>query len=98
MTVTDRIKTPVTAALIVAGGSGQRFGGDMPKQYWLLDGMPVLCHSLQAFLEHKAINQILVVHGAGHEGFYAAAANLFADHPQKGRLMPAICGGDRRQN
>lgn len=98
MTATDRTKKPVTAALIVAGGSSARFGGDMPKQYWLLDGMPVLCHSLLAFLDHKAIDHILVVHGAGHEGFYAAAANLFTDHPQKGRLMPAIRGGDTRQS
>lgn len=89
---------PVTAALIVAGGIGTRFGGDMPKQYWPLDDMPVLSHSLKVFLEHAAIDHVLVVHGTGHESFYAAAAGIFANHPQQKKIIPAICGGDTRQS
>lgn len=91
-------ETPVTAALIVAGGTGARFGSEMPKQYWLLDAMPVLCHSLKAFLEHESIDHILVVHGTGHEALYAACAGTFAGHPQKDKILPAIRGGDTRQS
>ena len=36
-------------AVIVAGGSGTRMGGDVPKQFMLLDGKPVLMHTLQKF-------------------------------------------------
>lgn len=39
--------TPVTA-IIVAGGTGSRFGADIPKQYCLLEGRPVLMHAIDA--------------------------------------------------
>jgi 2-C-methyl-D-erythritol 4-phosphate cytidylyltransferase len=34
-------------ALIPAAGNGSRFRGDSPKQYWPLEGKPVLVHSLE---------------------------------------------------
>lgn len=36
-------------AVIVAGGSGQRFGSTIPKQFLLLGGMPLLMHSIRKF-------------------------------------------------
>ena len=36
-------------AVIVAGGKGERFGSDVPKQFLLLNGKPVLQHTLNAF-------------------------------------------------
>lgn len=36
-------------AIIVAGGSGTRFGGALPKQFQLLAGRPVLMHTLNVF-------------------------------------------------
>ena len=38
-----------TIAVIVAGGSGTRFGAQMPKQFLELGGMPVLMRTIQAF-------------------------------------------------
>ena len=38
-------------AVIVAGGSGTRMGGDLPKQFLLLKDKPVLYYSLKAFLD-----------------------------------------------
>lgn len=38
-----------TIAIVVAAGSGSRYGGDVPKQFLELDGMPVLAHSVFAF-------------------------------------------------
>lgn len=98
MTNRNTPEKTVTAALIVAGGTGIRFGGDLPKQYWLLNDLPVLSHSMKAFLEHAAIDHVLVVHGTGHERLYATAAAAFADHPGQQKLIPAICGGDTRQS
>jgi 2-C-methyl-D-erythritol 4-phosphate cytidylyltransferase len=37
-------------AVIVAGGSGERMGAGMPKQFLLLRDKPLLWHSVQAFL------------------------------------------------
>jgi 2-C-methyl-D-erythritol 4-phosphate cytidylyltransferase len=34
-------------ALIPAAGAGSRFRGELPKQYWVLEGKPVLVHSLE---------------------------------------------------
>ncbi len=36
-------------AVIVAGGSGTRMGADVPKQFLLLAGRPVLMHTLERF-------------------------------------------------
>jgi len=46
-------------ALIVAGGVGSRMGADMPKQFLLLNGKPVLMHTLQIF--YSAYNDLNVV-------------------------------------
>lgn len=37
-------------AVIVAGGSGKRMGTELPKQFLLLQGKPVLWHTLHTFL------------------------------------------------
>ena len=37
-------------AVIVAGGSGLRMGADKPKQFLLLQGKPILWHTLNTFL------------------------------------------------
>lgn len=42
------VKFMKTIAIIVAGGSGTRFGGDVPKQFALLAGRPVLMRSIEA--------------------------------------------------
>ena len=36
-------------AIIVAGGSGMRFGSAVPKQFLSLQGRPVLMRTLDAF-------------------------------------------------
>ena len=38
-------------AVIVAGGSGQRMGAAVPKQFLQLKGRPVLWHAIRAFLD-----------------------------------------------
>lgn len=35
-----------TYIIVVAAGSGSRFGSDIPKQYCLLDGRPVVMHAI----------------------------------------------------
>ena len=49
-------------AVIVAGGSGQRMGSNVPKQFLLLNGFPVLQYSIKAFVNtYKDIHIILVL-------------------------------------
>src|SRR4051812_1047583 len=48
--------------VIVAGGSGQRMGTDLPKQFLLLKGKPLLHYTIQSFLlAFEDIHLILVL-------------------------------------
>lgn len=47
--------------IIVAAGSGSRFGASMPKQYCDLAGRPVLCHAIDAFRRALPESQTVVV-------------------------------------
>ena len=48
-----------TAVIITAAGRGTRAGGDVPKQWQMLAGQPVLAHTLAAFAGFRVV---LVVH------------------------------------
>lgn len=48
-------------ALIVAGGSGTRMGSDIPKQFLLLRGEPILMHTLRVFQTLPSISEIILV-------------------------------------
>ena len=47
--------------IIVAGGKGLRMGGDIPKQFMLLEGRPVLMHTIQAFYNYDTEIRIILV-------------------------------------
>ena len=49
------------SAIIVAAGSGSRFGGERPKQLALLAGRPVLTHTLAAFEALPEIAEIILM-------------------------------------
>jgi len=53
------IKKDGTVAVVLAGGSGQRFGG--PKQIERLRGKPLLYWSLAAFQLHPEVDEIILV-------------------------------------
>jgi 2-C-methyl-D-erythritol 4-phosphate cytidylyltransferase len=48
-------------AIIVAGGSGTRMGGSLPKQFMQLKDKPVLYYTLKAFIEAYDDLQIILV-------------------------------------
>jgi 2-C-methyl-D-erythritol 4-phosphate cytidylyltransferase len=50
-----------TVAVVLAGGAGQRFGGDLPKQLQVLAGRTLLEHSVAAFEQAPAVDAIIVV-------------------------------------
>lgn len=51
--------------VIPAAGSGRRFGGELPKQYQLLMGQPVLAWTLSRLASHPAVDGLVVVIAAG---------------------------------
>lgn len=59
-------------AVILAGGSGERFGSELPKQFCKLAGREVIEHTIDAF-EIKDIDEIIVV---AQQSFHTHISNL----------------------
>jgi 2-C-methyl-D-erythritol 4-phosphate cytidylyltransferase len=82
-------------ALIVAGGSGSRFGGPSPKQYLPLAGVPVLIRTLEAFDRCAAIDAHVLVVPSGDVHF--VRESLLAGARMRKAVL--VCdGGARRQD
>lgn len=50
-------------AIVLAAGQGKRMHSKIQKQFMELNGMPVLCYSLQCFQESPLIRDIILVTG-----------------------------------
>lgn len=48
-------------AIILAGGSGTRLGGERPKQFLMLAGKMIIEHSIEAFHRNERIDSIAIV-------------------------------------
>lgn len=79
------------AAVIVAGGSGLRAGGERPKQYQVIGGKPVIWWTLKAFLDHPGVTHVQAVIGDGHE-------EMFAESTMGLAVPPPVTGGGSRQD
>lgn len=82
--------TEDTVALLVAAGQGSRAGGDMPKQFRLLGGKPVVLHAVDALAKHAAVDSIILVVGAGQQ---AQVRSLLGDRP----VAAIVEGADSRR-
>ncbi len=51
----------MTIAVLLAGGSGSRFGADRPKQFLRVAGKSILAHTIDAFERHPLIDEIAIV-------------------------------------
>jgi 2-C-methyl-D-erythritol 4-phosphate cytidylyltransferase len=81
-----------TVAVVLAGGSGQRFGSGLPKQLLPLTGRTLIEHSVAAFEEAPDVDAILVVMAAGHA---SQVAGLLAAGGYR-KVMGVIEGGASR--
>lgn len=57
-------------ALIVAGGSGNRMGGDIPKQFLELSGKPVLMHTMESFYNFDPECILIIVLPEQHRNYW----------------------------
>jgi 2-C-methyl-D-erythritol 4-phosphate cytidylyltransferase/2-C-methyl-D-erythritol 2,4-cyclodiphosphate synthase len=73
-------------AILVAAGFGSRFGGDLPKQFLVLAGKPVIRHAAEALLAHVDFLQPV-----GDAGLISEA---LAGLPH----LPVVPGGAERQD
>jgi len=73
----SEIRNQRNYAIIVAGGSGTRMLSAVPKQFLLLNGLPVLMHTLQSFYNCDAGPQLILVLPAAYHDYWA---ELCAEH------------------
>ena len=64
-------------ALLIAGGSGNRMGQSIPKQFLTVNERPVIIYTLEAFQKHPEIDAIAVVCIEGWSAVLQAYANQF---------------------
>lgn len=64
-------------ALLIAGGSGNRMGQDIPKQFMHVDNCPIIIHTMMCFQKHPDIQAIAVVCLNGWETVLQSYANQF---------------------
>jgi 2-C-methyl-D-erythritol 4-phosphate cytidylyltransferase / 2-C-methyl-D-erythritol 2,4-cyclodiphosphate synthase len=80
------------SAIIAAGGRGQRFGSRVPKQLVTIGGQSVLERSVDLFLAHPQVREVVV----------ALPAEIAADPPaylrEASKPLRVVAGGARRQD
>lgn len=64
-------------AIIIAGGSGNRMGQDIPKQFINVYDKPILMYTLEGFQRHPMVDAVEVVCIEGWENMVQAYANQF---------------------
>ena len=79
-------------AIIVAGGAGKRIGGKIAKQFLLIDGLPILMHTINAFASSNFNPSVFVVLSEKAVDFWQAQCATYSfNTPHK-----IILGGDER--
>lgn len=73
--------------IVLAGGIGQRFGGDKPKQYFKIKGKEMIAYSIELFRNCKTIDDFVVV--LNPEEF--ANGRIAAEYGVR-----TVCGGKTR--
>jgi 2-C-methyl-D-erythritol 4-phosphate cytidylyltransferase len=74
------------AAILVAGGSGQRLGAEVPKAFVRVGGATLLEHAAARFAGHPDLVAVVVVAPAG-----------YVDHAAELVALPVVAGGATRQ-
>lgn len=79
-------------AVILAGGIGERFGLDIPKQFSKVAGKPVIAHTIDVFEKHSGIDEIaVVIHPS-----YVNYMETMILKSQWTKVKKLLCGGKER--
>lgn len=79
-----------TKAILLAGGSGSRFGADRPKQFLEMEGCTILEHTIRAFHNSSQIDEIIIITRAD---FVEEVQHISAQYPKVSHVRP---GGKER--
>jgi 2-C-methyl-D-erythritol 4-phosphate cytidylyltransferase len=82
----------MNVAIVVAAGKGTRLGGNRPKQFLELDGIPVIIHTLRQFERCREIDEVVTVLPAEETAGFQSLAQQF----ELRKLSRVIAGGETR--
>lgn len=83
----------VFSAVIAAGGTGSRFGTEIPKQFVEINGVPIIAHTINKFESCPLISEIVIV---THPDFIVYCRDMVKELGF-GKVTAIVCGGSTRQ-
>lgn len=82
------------AVIITAGGKGERFGGEMPKQFIELKGKPIIIHTIERFSQIESVEAIVI---PVHSEWFTYTKELVAKYDLP-KVKDVVVGGKERQD
>src|SRR5438094_6776471 len=82
----------MNVAIVVAAGKGTRFGGNRPKQFLDLNGVPIIIQTLRQFEQSQQIKKIVVVLPAEETTTFQSLVQPFALK----KVSRVLAGGETR--
>ena len=79
--------------IILAGGTGSRIGGDIPKQYLSLNGKEIIAWSMLAFEKNSYIDGIIVVAAQPYHELILDISHRY----EISKFIKVVTGGNTRQ-
>ena len=89
----EQVPAMKVLAIIPAAGAGVRMGGETPKQFLSIDGVPIVIHTLRKFNQAESIDEIYV--GVRPEDMERAQAEIQREQFEK--PVRLVAGGATRQ-
>ncbi len=83
-----------TSVIIAAGGKGERFGSDIPKQFVELKGKPIIVRTIELFDDIKEIDSIVI---SVHSEWFSFTKELIAKFNLT-KVKDVVVGGKERQD
>ena len=81
-------------AVVPAGGTGKRMGAGIPKQFLMLDGVPLMLHALRVLDRTPGVREVILV--VPKEERDRALAEVVEQHGLK-KVLKVVPGGATRQ-
>lgn len=86
----------MNTVIVVAGGSGTRMDAPMKKQYLLLDGVPILRRTIDAFVFNNSIDRVCLV--VPEEDILFCNDNILKKYSTKKKITVTAGGVERQQS
>lgn len=80
----------MNTAIIVAAGSGERFGSDIPKQFIEIHGKPVIVHTIERFQDAPSVDAIILVLSENRVEEFGSLRDRYS------KLSKIVSGGSSR--